>query len=129
MLQHSENCPTSLEIQDTITDIIDDYNVNWSPFSYFTADKYYIINAACQENKNLITALDLVRLLRVYNPNNFYSDCIDSLSFWTRKDSNKQQVLLRLAAQYYYQLDLEDLRNFFIEVIVKKYRRELFQLQ
>ncbi len=129
MLQHPEDRPTSLEMQDAITDIIGGHDVNWSLFSYFTADKYYVINAARQENENSMAALDLVRLLRAHNPDNFYSDCIDSLSFWTRKGSNKQQVLLRLAAQYCHQLGLEDLRNFFMEATAKERRRELFQLQ
>jgi len=129
ILQHSENRSTSLKMQNAITDIIDDYNVNWLSFLYFIARKNYVIDAARQENKNSIAALDLVRLLRAHDSNKFISDRIDSLSFWTKIKTNNQQILLRLIARFCYQLDLEDLRNFFINIIVKKRRKKLFQLQ
>lgn len=127
ILQHSDIYSISSEIKDAITDIIDSYNINWLPFIYFTVCKKYIIKVACQKYKNLIAVLNLIILLRVYNPNKFIFDCIDFLFLWTKIETNKQQILLKLIARYCYQLDLENFRSFFINITVKKQRKKLFQ--
>jgi len=129
MLQHPDTRPTPSEMEDAITDIIGGHDVNWSPFTYFTARKKYVINAARQEHEDSIAALDLVTLLRAYDPDKFISDCIDSLPPWTRIGTNKQQVSLRLAARYCHQLGLEDLRSFFMDATAKGRRKGPFQLQ
>jgi hypothetical protein len=129
MLQHPENRPTPLEMQDAITDIIGGHDVNWSPFSYFIARKDYVIDAARQENEDSMAALDLVRLLRAHDPDKFISDRIDSLPSWTRIGTNNQRVSLRLAARFCHQLGLEDLRSFFMDATAKGRRKGPFQLQ
>ena len=50
MLQHPETRPTPLEMQETITDLIGGYSVDWSPFTFFTISKRDIINATRQEH-------------------------------------------------------------------------------
>lgn len=128
MLHHPENRPTPVQLQNAITDIIGGHDVSWSPFLYFVAHKTYVINAVRQEHEDAMAALDLVRLLRAHDPDEFISDRIDSLPSWTRIGTNNQQVSLRLAARYCHQLGLEDLRSFFMNATAKGRRKGPFQL-
>jgi len=129
MLQHPDTRPTPSKLKDAIQDIIGGHDVNWSPFTYFTARIKYVINAARQEHEDSIEALDMIILLRAYNPDKFIYDFIDSLPPWEKIGTNKQQVSLRLAARYCHQLGLEDLRSFFMETTAKGRRKGPFQLQ
>ena len=129
MLQHPEARPKPSETQNVITDLIGGYDVDWSSFSYFVAEKDYVINGVRQEYDDLIAALDLVRVLRAFDPDKFISDRVCSLPHWTRTGTDNQQVSLRSAAKYCHQLDLEDLRSFFLEASAKGRTKGSFQLR
>ena len=67
-------------IQTIIINAINDYNMKWSSFASFTIRKIYVLKKKRNKDYNVISASDLMILLRAHELNKFMSNLLCRLS-------------------------------------------------